>query len=90
MQAPRPRPCTAATDNEPGTPQPLHNFSFTSEVRYWFSYSTSKQYTLDFTGDDDVWSSSIASWRWTWGHSHPVEGQIVLNATGAGLSLSPD
>jgi len=40
---------------ETGTPPPQHNFSFTSEVRYWFSYSTSKQYTLNFTGDDDVW-----------------------------------
>src|SRR5262245_6222491 len=32
-----------------------HNFSFTSEVRYWFQYDSTKQYTLEFTGDDDVW-----------------------------------
>jgi fibro-slime domain-containing protein len=32
-----------------------HNFSFTSEVRYWFQYDATKTYTLDFTGDDDVW-----------------------------------
>jgi fibro-slime domain-containing protein len=30
-----------------------HNFSFTSEVRYWFEYQGSEQ--LDFIGDDDVW-----------------------------------
>ncbi len=38
---------------EPGTPK--HNFSFTSEVRYWFQYDATKTYTLEFTGDDDVW-----------------------------------
>jgi fibro-slime domain-containing protein len=30
-----------------------HNFSFTSEVRYWFEYRG--QETLTFIGDDDVW-----------------------------------
>jgi fibro-slime domain-containing protein len=39
--------------DEPGKPK--HNFSFTSEVRYWFQYDAKKTYTLDFTGDDDVW-----------------------------------
>jgi fibro-slime domain-containing protein len=39
--------------SEPGAP--LHNFSFTSEVRYWFQYDATKSYTLDVTGDDDVW-----------------------------------
>jgi fibro-slime domain-containing protein len=38
---------------EPGSP--LHNFHFTSEIRYWFAYSASQTYVLDFTGDDDVW-----------------------------------
>jgi fibro-slime domain-containing protein len=33
----------------------LHNFSFTSEVRYWFPYTSGKTYTFDFLGDDDVW-----------------------------------
>jgi fibro-slime domain-containing protein len=30
-----------------------HNFSFTSEVRYWFVYKGTE--TLTFSGDDDVW-----------------------------------
>ena len=34
---------------------PLHNFGFTSEVRYWFPYDSTKSYKLDFLGDDDVW-----------------------------------
>ena len=76
---------------EPGTPQPLHNFSFTSEVRYWFSYSTSKQYTLDFTGDDDVWVFINRKLAVDLGGIHtPVEGQIVLNATGGGtVTVTP-
>jgi fibro-slime domain-containing protein len=36
-------------------PATSHNFSFTSEIRYWFPYDSSKTYKLDFTGDDDVW-----------------------------------
>ena len=32
-----------------------HNFSFTSEIRYWFPYDSTKTYTLEFLGDDDVW-----------------------------------
>jgi fibro-slime domain-containing protein len=40
-------------DAEPG--KPLHNFAFTSEVGYWFEYDANKTYSLEFTGDDDVW-----------------------------------
>jgi fibro-slime domain-containing protein len=33
-----------------------HNFSFTSEVKYWFKYDAAATPSqLDFTGDDDVW-----------------------------------
>ncbi|MBN2718064.1 MAG: DUF4215 domain-containing protein [Deltaproteobacteria bacterium] len=32
-----------------------HNFHFTSEVTYWFTFNASVEATFDFAGDDDVW-----------------------------------
>ena len=32
-----------------------HNFAFTTELRYWFTYDKTKAPTLIFSGDDDVW-----------------------------------
>src|SRR5690606_7472491 len=40
------------TDEFPDAP--LHNFHFTTEVRYWFQYAAGQTVRLDFTGDDDV------------------------------------
>jgi fibro-slime domain-containing protein len=37
------------------TAAPKHNFSFTTEVRFWFKYDSSKSFKLTFVGDDDVW-----------------------------------
>jgi fibro-slime domain-containing protein len=71
--------------DEPG--KPLHNFSFTSEVRYWFSYIAKNAYTLDFTGDDDVWVFVNRKLAVDVGGIHtPVNGRLVLNANGGGTS----
>ena len=32
-----------------------HNFAFTTEVRFWFTYDNTKSPELTFSGDDDVW-----------------------------------
>jgi len=62
----------------------LHNFSFTSEVRYWFLYDKTKTYILDFVGDDDVWVFINKKLAVDLGGVHTaVEGSVKLDATTA-------
>ncbi len=65
--------------NEPGGV--MHNFSFTSEVKYWFTFTGSANAKLDFVGDDDVWvfvnhqlAVDIGGWH------PPIEGSVTLSS----------
>jgi fibro-slime domain-containing protein len=62
-----------------------HNFHFTSEVRYWFKYDATREMSLDFTGDDDVWVFVNNQRAVDLGGIHmPVDGSLVIrNATDA-------
>ena len=58
--------------------------SFTSEVRYWFQYDSTKTYTLDFTGDDDVWVFINRKLAVDLGGIHtPVQGSVTFGAGAA-------
>jgi fibro-slime domain-containing protein len=67
------------------TGKPLHNFSFTTEVRFWFKFDASQTYQLNFLGDDDVWVFINKRLAVDLGGVHtPVGGDLTIAAgTGA-------
>jgi fibro-slime domain-containing protein len=67
--------------DEPNTPK--HNFSFTTEVRFWFKYDASKTLKLDFIGDDDAWVFINKKLALDVGGIHtPIEGYLSVATDG--------
>ena len=62
----------------------LHNFHFTSELRFWFRFDAAQAYQIFFEGDDDAWVFVNQRLAIDVGGLHEPEiGNVTLSRTNA-------
>lgn len=72
-------------------PSATHNFSFTTELTYWFRYDASKTLTLDFIADDDMWVFLNGHLAVDLGGYHvPLKATLTLDPENASVDAELD
>ena len=75
---------TSPLDVDANGNERMHNFNFTSELRYWFLYDQSNSYRVDFATDGDAWIFINKKLALDLGGVHePAQDTIMLDAEGA-------
>jgi len=67
-------------------PSTKHNFSFTTEVKFWFRYDASTTQSFSFNGDDDAWlflngqlAGDLGGWHTPLDATVTISGETVTS-----------